>query len=271
VGGYFNVDVDKFDTTNIMMWHGEDNTKKAFPKLVALQEEHKEYIETRCQDMKSLLDDSKKMMGTFAHMEQFPMIEGVYGLFGNVLFLDMPGAQPWGVCSKGDALRQGSTALPCAGLPNLITPLQDDVYVMITTVGEILALGGITLGSSFTKYIEGADGKKYYESKVVKVLLSPGDILYVPFGSWPQLFFFEEPLRGKEKKAQIMSNTSVLMYPLAIPDMFGNSKPEIKQAIKVANYATFEKKAGKRIWEDKRAFFEKCIELPSDTRVGAVV
>ena len=68
-----------------------------------------------------------------------------------------PGASPWTVTARGSCLRQGGMAIPGAGHELIIAPWGSPMMVTCTPAAAINALGGITLGCSFTNIFEGEE------------------------------------------------------------------------------------------------------------------
>ena len=197
--GRLNLAVENIDKHEVMLWDA-DSAREIFPKYFKLLDTHRSYIKTRIDDMEVALRDSNSLLGAVAELELISIKTDVVDALGMLQFTDEPDAKPMGNCSGADSLRQGAVAVPLAGYGNLITPIDKTFLFLITKVSDIVALGGITLGSSYTKYLEGEFGEAFFETKVIKVLVHPGEALFLPHGSWPQPLYWEEPARGKDKK-----------------------------------------------------------------------
>ena len=127
-----------------------------------------------------------KLPGAFCGLVEMRVEEHLWpppGLSG----IELEGASPWISLGKSNARRTDPSAIPGNGLPLLCTPIDDDVYFYATKIQKILDTGGITLGASYTNFLDTPEGEEYFEKNVVFMKLSPGQVLFVPWGWWLKL------------------------------------------------------------------------------------
>ena len=95
---------------------------------------------------------------------------------------------------------------------------------MITRVQHVLDLGVITLGHSYTRYFEGDDPlnppKALYDKNVQKVVVQINEVLYVPYGSYVQMLYWEEPARGPKKYLAIPGMGSFMVMPVTTDNFY---------------------------------------------------
>ena len=254
-----NPALGKINVGLVNVWASE-SAKTTFGKFTKQLEDRKDYVLGRAQDARDALAESA-MPGTVAHMEAFDVDPDLFGdVYGKMLFTELAGAQAWMTCHQGMALRAGPQAVVCTGTAMVIAPIDKPVYVVLTPIVEITKLGGITLGSSFTKYMEGDTAPAFFKDHITCLRINVGDLLYVPCGQYIQILLWEEPARGKEKNKTKAGNACVLIQPIAFEKCMASVTDETFNAISVSNQTVFDRKKGKRVWDDKAAWFKKVMD-----------
>ena len=258
LGNTFNSTGNHVDIEKVMLWDA-NHFAGAFPKVHELMNTRAEYLQTRCADTTEALADSTSLLGTVAALEGMNIETDTFGPLGQVHFVDFRGAQGTVLCAKGCALRQGALALMLAGFANLLIPLNKPIFLFLSRVGDICDLGGITLGSSLSKYMDSEDAKGFFKDKVVKLKVFPGEAVFLPYACWPQVLYFEEPARGRDKKKQQVGSSNFLLFPVCLEKQGNGHKDEVNKAIFSNNQAAFDKKKDKVIWQERRALFDNLI------------
>ena len=157
LGKYFNPKVEDMRMSQVLLFDAE-HAKAAFPNFYSYRESGNEYIEGRVKDARAALENDPSTPGSFSQLEGFGIADDLFHPIGTLTNLDKPGAQGQVVCSRGGAKREGALAVPLAGMASVISPIDEPIIVTITNIGTITQISGITLGSSYCKWLETGGG-----------------------------------------------------------------------------------------------------------------
>ena len=136
--------------------------------------------------------------------------------------------------------------IPDAGHELFIAPWDSPLMVICTPAAAINALGSITLGRSFTKYLEDEE---------FDIMLYPGEAMHIPYGMY--IVYMLEPHRGKGAKLKPIDNAAYASRFIGIKGQADGHTEGAQQAITVNNDAAFaKKKRGKRIREDFSSYMQ---------------
>ena len=254
LGKYFNPKVEDMRMSQVLLFDAE-HAKAAFPNFYSYLESENEYIEGRVKDARAALENDPSTPGSFSQLEGFGIAEDLFHPIGTLTNLDKPGAQGQVVCSRGGARREGALAVPLAGMASVISPIDEPIIVTITNIGTITQIGGITLGSSYCKWLETDEAADFFEKEVVKLYVQPKEVLYLPFSAWVHIVYMEEPARGRDKKKAKVGDSAYIHIPCGFADQAKGFDENIFKAMKQNNFQAFEKKSQKAVWKDRKAYF----------------
>jgi hypothetical protein len=262
MGGHFNPEGDKIDFSSLMPWNAKV-ANKLFPLFYKTQREHDAYVQSRLKELVEMLNDSRTNWGTVATFDHFPLNYQMLATLETLLHSKLPGSQPLGVGSKSCAQRAGAVAIPLTGMPKIIVPIDAPFIFFITSVQDVVNLGGATLEHSYTKWLSTDDENwpNFFKQKFMSFYVDVGEMLYIPYEHFTQALLWEEPPRGKAEKRHTRKCASFLLMPVAMKDFDKDAiSTAAVSAIKVHNEFAFEKKKGKEMWDVRAEYFNALLK-----------
>ena len=145
-------------------------------------------------------------------------------------------------------------AIPCDGLAMGMFAY-DEVMVYITKIADIFETGGITIGSSFAKFLNTSEGASFFDKKVRSILLLPGQVLYIPTGWWTAICSLEPVKKG----AQPVTSHAVMCLPIISSEKNAceSCSDAVFAALTKIHTAQFAKKAAVEVWERRKEYFKQ--------------
>ena len=109
---------------------------------------------------------------------------------------DLPGAAPFCGCIRSQSLRTGPMAFGGVGLPQMIVAVDKLLLVAWTPIEKFSENGIVLGGSPIEKFFETAEGQQIWKNHTDYITLKPGECIYIPFGYWIRVLYYDPPVKG---------------------------------------------------------------------------
>ena len=172
------------------------------------------------------------------------------GELGPALHTDMNGSMPWMMGSRKNVRRRGPEQVPSPGLPLLLCPQNQAVFVHCIHVMHLLE-AGIPV-QSYDAFVGTQEGIKVVKEQSTTVLLRPSDIMYVPPGHLVYVTFY---MATGKKKVEDLHFAGTLLIPLTFEKVLASLSDGVKSSMMAWHtQATADRRL--TMWADRKSFLQ---------------
>ena len=118
------------------------------------------------------------------------------GIPDGLKFAAEDGAKPVACCLRSQSLRTGAMAFGGVSIPTFFFAMDRPVLISWIPVESVIHTGILLQGLAVEKFIETSDGQQVWKKDCKSAVLMPGQSLYLPFGTWPRINFYNPPVKG---------------------------------------------------------------------------